>query len=137
MDISEFALPPSKKRRFFNEPSLVHDTSLDPNPALPDEVDALPESTYTNGHNETALDGTPINNGHANGDGIDTSRISTKRENEEKFDVSMFEGVVGEQVSSAILQTLRDAAGEDTERGWSQVRVFLCKLHELTVKPSY
>jgi len=91
MSYAEIEERPAKKRRFFVDD--VDEPSLNPEPSLPDEINALPEiakpSLDTNGNHEQS--GT--------------------------FDADTLEAVIGEKLSPDAVQKLRDLSGNNLEQG--------------------
>ncbi|SMQ48056.1 unnamed protein product [Zymoseptoria tritici ST99CH_3D7] len=85
MDIDD---RPHKKRRFFADDSITDEPSLHKETTLPDEVDALPETS---------------------------SRSDTTANKENAFDAETFTGIVGGDVSEATVRTLQSIHGNNLE----------------------
>ena len=106
---------PAKKRRFFVEDPPIEDCTPYREPALPDELDALPETSPSTRTRETSIDGVHLSSSQTdistlpNGMGSDSGV-------EEGFDNALFESFVGCTVSPGTLQKLRRVAGDDMER---------------------
>lgn len=100
---------PAKKRRFFlDEDSSIADHTLDPEPSLPDEINALPETLPdATAAKETAE--TP----------------SIEQDAVGGFDTSLFASVVGEQVSESTIKRLQELSGGDIQRGENLVKAFM------------
>lgn len=91
--MTEYDERPHKKRRFFaEESSPAHDSTLTTQPSLPDEVDALPESS-------------PV---------PATSRSSFSNK-ENAFDADTFTSIVGDDAPEAAIRSLQDAHGNNLE----------------------
>ena len=106
---------PAKKRRFFVEDPPLEDRTLYREPALPDELDALPETSPSTRTRETSTDGAHFPSSQTD--------ISTLRNGmglisgaDAGFDRALFESFVGGTVSPETIQRLRKVAGDDMER---------------------
>lgn len=97
MDFADLEQRPAKKRRFFVEDSPIHDSSLNDEPPLPDEVNALPEATREDGETQQPGQGDKLAS-----DG---------------FDIGLLSNFVGEQLPEDIVTRLRGASGGDVQRG--------------------
>lgn len=89
---------PHKKRRFFVEDSPVHDTTFSAEPSLPDEVNALPETS-------PALT-----------QGVSTAAGNTEQNDKSVFDAEAFRGFVGGNVAEETVRTLQEICGDDLQR---------------------
>lgn len=100
---------PAKKRRFFVEESPIADRTLNPEPSLPDEIDALPETVPDI---ETPRwdpdDGDEAHPGEHNAQDGDAAG---------GFDTELFASVVGEELPASTIQRLRELSGNDMQRG--------------------
>jgi DNA repair protein RAD5 len=96
-DFAELEQRPAKKRRFFVEDSPVHDSSLNAEPSLPDEVDALPEAHQSHGEGEEQ--------GHE-------ENLTSNG-----FDVDLLSSFVGESLPGETVSKLRELSGGDIQRG--------------------
>ncbi|KAF2489726.1 DNA repair protein, RAD5 [Lophium mytilinum] len=106
MSSVEFQERPAKKRRFFVEDpsSPIVDRTRHHETSLPDEIDALPETT-------------------PDADVIESIDL-TQSDNEEKFgrkdaggfDGEFFASVVGERVAPSVLRRLKEQCGDDIQK---------------------
>lgn len=96
-DFAELEQRPTKKRRFFVEDSPVHDSSLNAEPSLPDEVDALPEAPRSDGEGEEQ--------GHE-------ENLTTNG-----FDVDLLSSFVGERLPEETVSRLKELSSGDIQRG--------------------
>ncbi|EON70016.1 hypothetical protein W97_09282 [Coniosporium apollinis CBS 100218] len=97
---------PAKKRRFFlDEDSPIADHTLDPEPSLPDETNALPETLPDATAAKETAETPSIEQDAAGG-----------------FDTSLFASVVGEQVPQSTIKRLQELTGGDIQRA---VNVYL------------
>ena len=105
---------PAKKRRFFVEDPPIEDRTLYREPALADELDALPETSPSTRTRETSTDGVHLSSSQTD---ISTLQNDTGsvRGAEEGFDSALFESFVGCTVSPDTMQRLRRVAGDDME----------------------
>ena len=106
MSFADAELPPAKKRRFFAEPSPIRDAPLG-------AVDALPQTSPSTGA------------GDVSSDVAAASSQTTVHHAEDvapgpaPFDAATLESIVGETIVPAALAALREAAGDNLERGTS------------------
>lgn len=110
---------PAKKRRFFVEDPPIEDHTLYQEPALPDELDALPETSPSTHTRETSIDGfhpsssqteiSTIQNGMGSVSGVEAGFDGG-------FDGALFESFIGCTVPSSTIQRLRKVAGNNLER---------------------
>ena len=117
MNYPDAELPPAKKRRFFSEPSPASDpsfqfeASLPENPKVPDPSSfksaPIPEDVQGQ---EVAPSDTPPQ---------DTAKSDIGRGIPQDFDIGLFKNVVGVEVAPETLKMIREAAGENMERGMS------------------
>ena len=89
---------PIKKRRFFVDQDSTQDATFAPDPSLPDEIDALPETDAQDGP-ATASDPLP-----------------QQQAGSTQFDSSLFQAVIGDNVSPDTISALQRICGADVER---------------------
>lgn len=97
MDFAELEQRPAKKRRFFVEDSPVHDSTLNPEPSLPGEINAPPESARTDEEQQ--------------------EQEQEKQLNSDGFDVDILSSFVGEQLPDQTISKLKELSGGDIQRG--------------------
>ena len=102
--MADFEERPAKKRRFFAEESPVSDHTFDPEPSLPDEVNALPEDFGDRLKKEEPEDDSPV-------------EPSSELGPVEGFDTVLFTSIVGEQVPGKVIRKLQQASDNDVQRG--------------------
>lgn len=103
--------PPAKKRRFFVEQSPISEQVLRGESGLPDQSDVLvntPSLSTTEGRDSTSADIPVEHYGEANGREPPPGG---------RFDEEIFQTVTGEKLDSEMARRLREAAGDDMERG--------------------
>lgn len=107
--------PPPKKRRFFTEKLDILDSSLAPEPSLPDELDAFSSvaanTVPDDGHGSHQVDDSNTavaHNGHQATEVNDHVPLG--------FDQEMFESVVSDKVPPDLMKRLREASGDNMER---------------------
>ena len=116
MDYPDAELPPAKKRRFFSEPSpaseqpfqfepsLLDDSNVpDPSPSL--RTTPVPEDVQR--QEVVSADAVPQN--------VDNSDLG--QGGSQGFDIGLFKSVVGVELAPETSKRIREAAGENTERG--------------------
>lgn len=121
---------PAKKRRFFieedPEPESIHYASTSLGPVLPDDGENLPDNSSVRTR-ETSDDGLA----HSSSQTEISQQALAPSENVDNrpgstglgFDTELFQSIVGERISSATLSKLRQAAGDNIERGRICMRV--------------
>ncbi|MCJ1482596.1 DNA helicase rad5 [Schaereria dolodes] len=119
MSCPDLGQPPAKKRRFFAEESPVEDRSLYPEPAFPDEINALTETssnarTHTAGHLYVHPLG-DVPSSQPEIAGRDHGAAATTK-SMVGLDRELFESFVGEAVPPETLMRLRELAGNNMER---------------------
>ncbi|KAK7558774.1 SNF2 family N-terminal domain-containing protein [Phyllosticta citricarpa] len=100
MSLGGFDERPAKKRRFFVEEEPANDSTLNNQPSLPDEIDAVPES----GQHVVTIGDPPA-------DTKDTNDAPNAG-----FDADLFASFVGEQVPDSTLEKLQELSVNDIER---------------------
>jgi hypothetical protein len=115
MNYSGAELPPTKKRRFFSEPSPASDQSLQFEASLPDHS-KVPDSSCSKS--------TPISEDVQGREAApsDTSPQDAIKSDigqgiPQDFDIGLFKSVVGVEMAPETLKMIREAAGENMERG--------------------
>ncbi len=104
MSYAETALPPAKKRRFFVEPSPVAETFEAASSSPPQNQDA--------GHDIGTLS-EKSNQGPLEGD--IPRRVVPQATG--GFDAATLEGIVAEKLDADAIRRLREASGDNMERG--------------------
>lgn len=89
MSYAELGERPAKKRRFFVDD--VDEPALNPEPSLPDEINALPEIAAPND-------------------------VDVKDGNAPSFDAGTLEAFIGESLAPTAVEKLRDLSGNNLER---------------------
>ena len=115
MNCVDFEQRPAKKRRFFAEEPPIDDQTLQSEPSLPDEINALSDIPHPAQSSDLSADNTQVFSGRTD---INTHLrgTSTGHQSEDGFDKDLFESFVGGAVLPETLEKLRDMAGNDMER---------------------
>ena len=106
---------PAKKRRFFAEESPTTDQTLCPGPSLPDQLNALPEtspSTCRKGQFTEVVD----QSSSQTDIGTYDNGAAPPRKSSGGFDKELFESFVGGAVPAQTIERLRETAGDNMER---------------------
>ncbi|KAI9808094.1 MAG: DNA helicase rad5 [Pycnora praestabilis] len=122
MSFTDIEQPPAKKRRFFAEESPVADSTFHPEPSLPDEINALPESSPSLRIRASSSDVQDRTISDKDGEQDGTSKYSKRDAPQstngvtEGFDTKLFASFAGEEVAPDILKRLREVSGDNVER---------------------
>ena len=113
MSSADVAERPAKKRRFFVDDSPLEDNTFYSEPALPDELNAPPETVQGTHESYTSRDGAKVS---SNPTDVSINSKGFLDKNDEGFNQELFESFVGGTVSTDSMQKIRQVSGDDMER---------------------